>query len=185
MRYPTVKQLRYFVALCEAEHFGRAAEACFVSQSAFSTAIQELETLLDVQLVDRTNRQVTITATGQEVETQARLCLRDIESLVEIAGQRREPLTGDLRLGVIPTIAPFLLPTILAKLRRAHPKLRLFLNEDQTLPTAAPVITDVFIRDKDDVEKTRTLLRMGQQTCYLHCACRSELKTHVRASHRK
>ena len=85
MKLPTVKQLRYFVALTETEHFGRAAEACFVSQSAFSNAIQELESLLEVQLVDRTNRSVTITAMGQQVATQARLCLRDVESLVEMA----------------------------------------------------------------------------------------------------
>lgn len=133
MQYPTVKQLRYFAALCEEQHFGRAAAASFVSQSAFSTAIKDLETVLEVQLVDRTNRQVTITAVGQEVATQARLCIRDIESLVEIAGQRSKPLTGPLRLGVIPSIAPFLLPSILPKLRKAYPDLQLFLSEDQTL----------------------------------------------------
>jgi len=70
---PTVKQLRYFIALTESEHFGRAAERCFVSQSAFSNAIKELETTLDAQLVDRTNRNVTVTATGREVAVQARL----------------------------------------------------------------------------------------------------------------
>ena len=85
-----------------------------MSQSAFSAAIQELEGLLGTQLVDRTNRQVTITSTGAEVVTQARLCLRDVDALVEIAGSRRKPLTGDLRLGVIPTIAPFLLPEVAA-----------------------------------------------------------------------
>lgn len=132
MKYPTVKQLRYFVALAEHGHFGQAAEACFVSQSAFSTAIRELENLLETQLVDRTNRQVTITRVGQEVEVQARLVLRDLEALVEIAGERREPLTGDLRLGVIPTIAPFMLPGVLPKLRKAFPKLTLFLHEGQT-----------------------------------------------------
>jgi LysR family hydrogen peroxide-inducible transcriptional activator len=119
MKLPTIKQLRYFVALTETEHFGRAAEACFVSQSAFSNAIQELEALLEVQLVDRTNRSVTITAMGQQVATQARLCLRDVESLVEMARGQREPLTGELHLGVIPTIAPFLLP-------------ELYLHEDQS-----------------------------------------------------
>ncbi|MEM9207926.1 MAG: hydrogen peroxide-inducible genes activator [Pseudomonadota bacterium] len=132
MRYPTVKQLRYFVALSDTRHFGKAAAASFVSQSAFSTAISELEALLDAQLVDRTNRQVTITRTGQEVATQARLALRDIEQLVAIAGERREPLTGDLRLGIIPTIAPFVLPRVLPKLRKAYPKLKLYLLEDQT-----------------------------------------------------
>jgi len=132
MSLPTVRQLRYFVALVEQGHFGKAAAASFVSQSAFSTAIKELETGLGTRLVDRTNRQVTITATGQEVAVQARLCLRDIEGLVEIAQGQRGPLEGELRLGVIPTIAPFLLPKVLPKLRRTHPKLRLFLTEDQT-----------------------------------------------------
>ncbi len=132
MKLPTIKQLRYFVALTETEHFGRAAEACFVSQSAFSNAIQELESLLEVQLVDRTNRSVTITSMGQQVATQARLCLRDVESLVEMAKGQREPLTGELHLGVIPTIAPFLLPAALPKLRRKYPKLELYLHEDQS-----------------------------------------------------
>jgi len=132
MIYPTIKQLRYFLSLCEEGHFGRAAELSFISQSAFSTAIQDLEAVLDTQLVDRTNRQVTITAVGKEVATQARLCIRDVESLIEIAGQKRQPLEGPLRLGVIPTIAPFLLPGMLPKLRRAYPSLRLFLSEGQT-----------------------------------------------------
>jgi len=132
MKLPTIKQLRYFVALTETEHFGRAAEACFVSQSAFSNAIQELESLLEVQLVDRTNRSVTITSMGQQLATQARLCLRDVESLVEMARGQREPLTGELHLGVIPTIAPFVLPTALPKLRRKYPKLELYLHEDQS-----------------------------------------------------
>lgn len=132
MRTPTLKQLTYFLALTETEHFGRAAGQCFVSQSAFSNAIQELEANLGSQLVDRTNRNVTITATGQEVAVQARLVLRDVESLVEIARGQNEPLTGELRLGVIPTVAPFLLPAALPRLRKAHPKLELLLAEDQT-----------------------------------------------------
>lgn len=132
MQLPSTKQLRYFAALAEHQHFGRAAEASFVSQSAFSNAIRELESTLEVQLVDRTNRQVTITAVGQEVATQARLALRDIESLVEIAAGGKAPLTGELRLGVIPTIAPFLLPQVLPKLRRSYQELKLFLIEDQT-----------------------------------------------------
>lgn len=132
MRIPTLKQLQYFLALTETGHFGRAADRCFVSQSAFSKAIQELETSLGAQLVDRTNRNVTITATGQEVAVQARLVIRDVDSLVEIARGQNEPLTGELRLGVIPTIAPFLLPVALPKLRKDHPKLVLLLAEDQT-----------------------------------------------------
>ena len=132
IKYPTIRQLRYFVALCEEGHFGRAAARSFVSQSAFSTAIQDLESLLGAQLVDRTRRQVTITSIGQDIEVQARLCLRDVESLVEIAGKQQRPLTGPLRLGVIPTIAPFLLPGLLPGLRRKFSGLKLFLVEDQT-----------------------------------------------------
>lgn len=132
MKSPTIRQLKYFVALTDTEHFGRAAERCFVSQSAFSNAIREFESALDAQLVDRTNRNVTITATGQQVAVQAKLVLRDLDSLVETASGREEPLTGELRLGVIPTIAPFILPGALPKLRRRYPDLRLLLIEDQT-----------------------------------------------------
>ena len=132
MSLPSTRQLRYFSALAEHLHFGKAAAACFVSQSAFSIAIRELETLLGVRLVDRTNRRVTITALGQEMATQARLCLRDIEALVALAQTERTPLAGPLRLGVIPTIAPFLLPRVLPRLRKVLPKLRLFLHEGTT-----------------------------------------------------
>jgi LysR family hydrogen peroxide-inducible transcriptional activator len=132
MSLPTTRQLRYFATLAEIRHFGKAAAACHVSQSAFSTAIREFEELLGVRLVDRTNRRVTITALGQEVATQARLCLRDLEALVESARGGQEPLAGTLRLGVIPTIAPFLLPRVLPGLRRRFPNLRLFLYEGTT-----------------------------------------------------
>jgi len=132
MNLPSTRQLRYFVALADHRHFGKAAAACFVSQSAFSVAIRELETLLGVSLVDRTNRRVVITALGQQVATQARLCLRDIESLVEVARSERSPLAGPLRLGVIPTIAPFLLPRVLPELRKQLPAMKLFLHEGTT-----------------------------------------------------
>ena len=132
MNLPTIKQLRYFLALTESLHFGRAAEACFVSQSAFSNAIKELESTLGVQLVDRNNRNVTISAIGQDVAVQARLVVRDLESLVEMTQGQTGPLGGELRLGVIPTIAPFMLPKALPRLRKAYPALRLYLIEDQT-----------------------------------------------------
>lgn len=132
MNLPTIKQLRYFIALDKYRHFGKAARACFVSQPAFSVAIQELESALNVQLVDRTNKNVTITHTGKEVAEQARLVIRDIEGLVELAKENQLPLSGQLNLGVIPTIAPFLLPGLLPKLRKSYPKLELYLTEDQT-----------------------------------------------------
>ncbi len=131
-RSPTIKQLRYFVALAEHGHFGRAAEASHVSQSAFSSAIADLEDLLQAELVDRTNRSVTITALGQRIAVQARLCLQDVDSLVEMVRGNRTPLSGELRLGVIPTIAPFVLPMALPALRREYPDLELYLVEDQS-----------------------------------------------------
>ena len=130
---PTTKQLRYFVALDEHHHFGKAAQACFVTQSAFSVAIQELESLLNVSLVDRTNRSVTITSIGSQVASQARLALFDIEGIVDLASSYQEPLSGPLRVGVIPTIAPFILPRVLPAIRKQFPKLDLFLKEDQTV----------------------------------------------------
>jgi len=132
LKLPTVKQLRYFIALDEHQHFGKAAESCFVSQSAFSVAIRDLESLLGVQLVDRTNRTVTVTSLGREVATQARLCIRDLEMVVRIARGNREALAGPLRLGVIPTIAPFLLPTVLPALRKHYPQLQPLLREGTT-----------------------------------------------------
>lgn len=129
---PTTKQLRYFVALDQIGHFGKAAETCFVSQPAFSVAIRELESALNVQLVDRTNKNVTITSLGREVASQARLVLRDLEGLVDMAQSNQAPLTGRLNMGVIPTIAPFLLPQVLPALRQAFPDLKLYLKEDLT-----------------------------------------------------
>ena len=132
MNLPTIKQLRYYLALEEKGHFGKAAEACFVSQSAFSVAIRELESLLNVQLVDRTNRNVTITSVGREVAAQARLVLKELEVLTEVARGNRVPLSGKLELGVIPTIAPFLLPQLLPTLRQSYPSLVLYLREEVT-----------------------------------------------------
>ncbi|MCW8888202.1 MAG: hydrogen peroxide-inducible genes activator, partial [Gammaproteobacteria bacterium] len=132
MNIPTLKQLRYFIALTDLKHFGRAAESCFVSQSAFSLAIQDLERLLNIQLVDRTNRSVTITDIGNEVAAQARLTITSVEELVEMAQSSLSPLTGRLKLGIIPTIAPFLLPRLLPELRREYPDLQLYLVEDTT-----------------------------------------------------
>ena len=129
---PTIKQLKYLVALDEHRHFGKAAAACFVTQSAFSVAIKELETLLGVRLVDRTNRSVTIASIGREVVTQARLCLFDIEGILDLVDTAREPLTGVLKIGVIPTIAPFLIPEFIARAHKAYPKLKVYLKEDQT-----------------------------------------------------
>ncbi|MEE9552121.1 MAG: LysR substrate-binding domain-containing protein [Gammaproteobacteria bacterium] len=129
---PTIKQLRYFITLEQLLHFRKAAEACYVSQSAFSVAIRELESILGAQLADRNNKNVTITSIGKDVAIQARLVLRDLEVLVELTERNQSPLAGRLKLGVIPTITPFLLPQILPRLRKEFPDLKLFLYEDLT-----------------------------------------------------
>ena len=129
---PSLKQLRYLVALEEHRHFGKAAASCFVSQSTLSAGLKELETALDAELVERNNRTVVFTALGLEVANRARRVLREAEELTELAAKGREPLSGRLRLGVIPTIAPYLLPKTLPVLRKAYPKLQLYLTEDQT-----------------------------------------------------
>lgn len=129
---PTIKQLRYFIALSKTAHFGRAAEHCCVSQSAFSVAIKELETQLGLQLVDRTSKQVTVTERGVEFANRARMILEQLEQLVDDTVGDTEPLSGKLKLGVIPTIAPFIIPKILASVRQDYPKLQLYLIEEQT-----------------------------------------------------
>ena len=127
---PTIKQLQYLVALHEHEHFGRAAEASFVSQSTLSAGVRELETLLGTTLVERTRRVVRFTALGNAVVEKAHRILREAEDLTDLVQAAGRPLTGQLRMSVIPTIAPFLLPRVLPRLRRERPDLELFLREE-------------------------------------------------------
>ncbi len=131
---PTLKQLQYLVALHEHGHFGRAAEACFVSQSTLSAGLRDLETLLGVVLVERTKRAVRFTPLGNAVVAKAHRILREAEELSDLVQSSGQPLTGEVRMSVIPTIAPFLLPRMLPRLRRERPALRLFLREE---PSAA------------------------------------------------
>jgi len=127
---PTLKQLQYLVALREHGHFGKAADACFVTQSTLSAALRELETLLGVTLVERTRRVVRFTALGEKVADKAVRVIRETEELAELARAQGKPLHGELRLGVIPTIAPFLLPAMLPRLRTEWPDLKLYLREE-------------------------------------------------------
>lgn len=127
---PTIKQLQYLVALHEHGHFGRAAEASFVSQSTLSAGIRELETLLGVTLVERSRRVVRFTPLGNSVVAKAHRLLREAEELSELVQASGKPLSGELRMSVIPTIAPFLLPRILPRLRQERPSLKLFLREE-------------------------------------------------------
>ena len=127
---PTIKQLQYLVALREHGHFGRAAESCFVTQSTLSAGLRELETLLGVTLVERTRRVVRFTALGERVADKADRVISECEELAGLAREEGQPLHGELRMGVIPTIAPFLLPAMLPRLRREWPSLKLYLREE-------------------------------------------------------
>ncbi len=127
---PTVKQLQYLVALRRYGHFGKAADACFVTQSTLSAGLRELETLLGITLVERTRRVVRFTALGEKIADKAMKVLRETEELAEMARVQGRPLHGELRMGVIPTIAPFLLPTMLPRLREHWPELKLYLREE-------------------------------------------------------
>ncbi|UUR06763.1 hydrogen peroxide-inducible genes activator [Sphingomonas glaciei] len=127
---PTLRQLQYLVALHDHGHFGRAAESCFITQSTLSASLRELETLLGSSLVERSRRVTRFTPLGSRIVAKARLVLRSAEELAEMAEAEREPLTGELRMAVIPTIAPFLLPPLLPRLRAEHPSLKLFLREE-------------------------------------------------------
>ena len=127
---PTLRQLQYLVALRDYGHFGKAAESCFVTQSTLSASLRELETLVGVTLVERTRRVVRFTPLGQRIAEKARRVLREAEELADMARAEGLPLTGELRMGVIPTIAPFLLPAILPQLRARWPELKLFLREE-------------------------------------------------------
>jgi LysR family hydrogen peroxide-inducible transcriptional activator len=127
---PTLKQLQYLVALRQHGHFGKAAEACFVTQSTLSASLRELESSLGLTLVERTRRVVRFTALGERIADKAIRLLRQAEELAEMARAEGQPLHGELRMGVIPTIAPFLLPAMLPRLRSEWPKLKLYLREE-------------------------------------------------------
>ena len=129
---PTLRQLRFLVAVADRRHFGHAAEACFVGQSTLSAAIQELEEGLGVTLIERTRRSVAPTSIGLEIVERARALLKDAEDLVDVALAAQDPLSGPLQLGIIPTVGPFILPKIMPHLHEAAPRLRIYLREEQT-----------------------------------------------------
>jgi len=129
---PTLRQLRYLVAVVDRCHFGQAADSCLVSQSTLSAGIQELEDLLGTPLLERTRRSVLPTPLGREIAERARALLKDAEDLVDITRSAADPMAGPLHLGVIPTIGPFMIPRVMPHLRAAFPILKLYLREDQT-----------------------------------------------------
>ncbi|MCM2310371.1 MAG: LysR substrate-binding domain-containing protein [Steroidobacteraceae bacterium] len=129
-----LRDLRYLVALADERHFGKAAERCFVSQPTLSAQIRKLEEYLGVPLVERQPRRVSLTPTGEKIVERARRTLQEADAIVEIARTDRDPLSGALRLALIPTVGPYLLPHVVGPLRKAVPRLKLMLYEYQTAP---------------------------------------------------
>jgi LysR family hydrogen peroxide-inducible transcriptional activator len=127
-----LSDLRYFVAVADHRHFGRAAEACFVSQPTLSTQIKKLERELGVELFERHPRQVLLTAAGEQVLQHARRAVGEADAIREVARQTRDPETGSLRFGLFPTLGPYLLPQIVPVLHRRFPQLELLLVEEKT-----------------------------------------------------
>ena len=136
-RLPTMKQLEYLVALADTRHFGRAAERCHITQSTLSAGIRDLESVLGTAVAERSNRHVLMTRVGATIAGRAKALLREAEELMEIAGADRAPMTGEMRLGVIPTVGPFLLPRVLPALRERFRGLTVYLREEQTVPLLA------------------------------------------------
>lgn len=130
---PTLRQLRYLVTVVEKRHFSQAAEICAVTQSTLSAGIKELEALLEVPLLERTKRRVMPTSIGLEIADQARDILLQAEDLIDTAKAAKRPLSGALRMGVIPTISPYFVPKFLPSLRKMFPNLKPYLREDQTV----------------------------------------------------
>jgi LysR family hydrogen peroxide-inducible transcriptional activator len=132
MAHITLKQLKYFDALARELHFGHAADACAVTQPALSMQIQELEASLGIALVERTRSGVKLTPKGEEIAVRAQRLLNDARNLIDFAQQSAGLLSGPLRFGVIPSVAPYLLPPLLPLLREHYPDLVLHLRETQT-----------------------------------------------------
>lgn len=127
-----LRALQYFVKLADLRHFSKAAEACFVSQPTLSTQIRKLEEELGVQLVERSPKNIMLTPVGKDIAERARLVLSDIDQLRQVARRSGNPQTGTLRLGLFPTLAPYLLPHVMPTLRKNYPNLTLRLSEEKT-----------------------------------------------------
>lgn len=127
-----LRDLRYLVAVGEHRHFGRAADACFVSQPTLSTQIKKLEKELGVELVERTPGNVMLTAVGEQVARRARAMLSEAEDIQAIARQAQDPRAGTVRMGLFPTLAPYLLPHVVPQIHERFPQLELLLVEEKT-----------------------------------------------------
>jgi LysR family hydrogen peroxide-inducible transcriptional activator len=128
-----LRDLRYLVALADERHFGKAAERCFVSQPTLSAQVRKLEEYLGVPLVERQPKRVALTPTGVKIVQRARALLQEADAIVELAKTDRDPLAGPLKLALIPTVGPYLLPHVASRLRKDVPRLKLMLYEYQTV----------------------------------------------------
>lgn len=127
-----LRALRYFVTLADTRHFSKAAAACFVSQPTLSTQIRKLEEELGVQLVERAPRRVMLTPIGEDIAVRARSVLRDVDEIRMMCKRSRDPAAGTVRIGIFPTLAPYLLPHVIPKLRDSYPQLKVQLLEEKT-----------------------------------------------------
>lgn len=127
-----LRDLQYLVAVAEHQHFGRAAEACFVSQPTLSTQLKKLETELGVELIERNPRQIMLTDAGKRIVERARVVLAETDNIRSIARQAMDPESGSIRLGIFPTLAPYFLPHVVPRLRLRFPNLELLLVEEKT-----------------------------------------------------
>ena len=132
MFHPTFRQLKYLVSISKNLHFGKAAKECFVSQSTLSSGIQELEKLLNVKLVERTKRTVFLTPLGKKIAEKAESVNIEMNDVLDLAKSAQDSMFGETKLGIIPTIAPYLLPNLMSRIRHKYPNLDLKLVEDQT-----------------------------------------------------
>ncbi len=132
MDRPSIRQLESLVAVAELKSFRKAATSLGISQPALSASVQGAEKLLGLQVFERDRRSVLVTSAGEEVVTRARIALEHVDAVADAARRRGEPLVGQMRLGVIPTIAPYWLPSLLPGVRKRYPRLELVLREDQT-----------------------------------------------------
>jgi len=129
----TLSELRYLVALADLRHFGHAAERCHITQSTLSTQLRKLEDFLGITLFERTSRAVTVTPIGESIVIRARRIIEEVDQIADLARQEEGLLSNSLKIGIIPTLGPYILPLFLDALHRAHPQLRLVLHEDLTV----------------------------------------------------
>jgi LysR family hydrogen peroxide-inducible transcriptional activator len=154
-----LRDLKYLVTLMELKHFGHAAEACFVSQPTLSTQIKKLEEELGVSLVERNSRNVLLTDVGLEIATRARTVLHEIDQMKELARRTLDPEAGSVRLGIFPTLAPYLLPHVIPQVRKRFPNLTLFLTEDKT---------EALLQRLHDGRLDAAILALPQTDLHLH-----------------